>query len=69
MPFEVGTREFAWSLVPCSIILSLGSFYVARGELRTKARDLLGMKLISASVITLLFGVFMFVGTLIYLLR
>lgn len=69
MPFEAGTREFAWSLVPCSIILSLGSFYVARGELRTKARDLLGMKLIATSILTLLFGVAMFVGTLIYLLR
>ena len=69
MPFETGTRQFAWSLVPCSIILCFGSFYVARGELRTKARDLLGMKLIATSVITLLFGVAMFVGTLIYLLR
>ncbi len=68
MPFAAGTREFAWSLVPCSIILSLASFYVARGELRTKARDTLGLKLIAASVITLLFGVSMFVGTLIYLL-
>ena len=69
MPFEAGTREFAWSLVPCGIILSLGSFYVARGELRTRARDMLGLKLIGASMITLLFGVFMLVGTLIYLLR
>jgi hypothetical protein len=69
MPFEAGTREFAYSLVPCSIILSLGSLYVARGELRTKARDMLGMKLIGASVVTLLFGVAMFAGTLIYLLR
>lgn len=69
MPFEPGTREFAWSLVPCSIVVSVGSFYVARGELRAKARDMLGMKLIGASVITLLFGVALFVGTLIYLLR
>lgn len=69
MPFEPGTRGFAWSLLPCSVILSLASFYVARGEQRTKARDMLGMKLIGASVITLLFGVSMFVGTLIYLLR
>ena len=69
MPFEPGTREFAWSLVPCSIILSFGSLYVAHGELRTKARDMLALKLIGASVITLLFGVFMLVGTLIYLLR
>ena len=69
MPFEKGTRQFAWSLVPCSIILSLGSFYVARGELHIKARDMLGMKLIATSVITLLFGVAMFVGTMIYLLR
>ena len=69
MPFEKGTRQFAWSLVPCSIILTLGSFYVARGELRIKARDMLGMKLIATSVITLLFGVAMFVGTMIYLLR
>ena len=69
MPFEPGTREFAWSLVPCGIILSLGSFYVARGELGAKARDLLGLKLIGASVITFLFGLSMFAGTLIYLLR
>ena len=69
MPFERGTREFAWSLVPCGIILALASFYVARGEIRNKAHDLLGMKLIGASVITLLCGATMFVGTLVYLLR
>ena len=69
MPFAPGTRGFAWSLVPCSIVLFCGSFYVARGELRVKARDLLGMKLIAASIITFVFGVSIFVGTLIYLLR
>ncbi len=69
MPVEKGTREFALSLVACGAALSLASFYVARGELRLRHRSLLGNKLLASSLITLLFGVSMLVGSLIYLCR
>lgn len=69
MPYVKGTREFALALVVCGAILSLGSFYVARGELKLKARGLLGNKLVAASLITLLFGIGILVGSLIYLVR
>ena len=69
MPFVKGTREFALALIVCGVILSLGSFYVARGELKLKARGLLGNKLVAALVITLLFGLEMLVGSLVYLVR
>jgi hypothetical protein len=67
MPYVKGTREFAFALVVCGAILSLGSFYVARGELKLKARGLLGNKLVASSLITLLFGLGILVGSLIYL--
>lgn len=69
IPYVAGTREFALSLVVCGAILSLSSFYVARGELKLRARGLLGNKLLAASLITLLFGLGMFFGSLIYLGR
>ena len=69
MPYVKGTREFALALVACGAILSAGSFYVARGELKLKARGLLGNKLVAASLITLLFGIGILVGSLIYLVR
>ena len=69
MPYERGTREFALALMACGAILALGSFYVARGELGREARDLLGYKLIASSLITLLFGLSLFVGSAVYLLR
>ena len=65
MPFERGTREFTLSLIACGIILSAGSLYTLIGERRS--RSLLGMKLIAASSITLLFGIGLLVGSLVYL--
>lgn len=69
MPYVKGTREFALALAACGTILSLGSFYAARGELKLAARGLLGNKLLAASLITLLFGLSMLVGAIIYLTR
>ena len=69
MPFEKGTREFALAIMACGAILALSSFYVFRGEAKLKQRDLLGNKLLATSLITLLFGLSMFVGSLIYLGR
>lgn len=67
MPYVKGTREFAFALVVCGVILSVGSFYVARGEWKLEARGLLGNKLLAASSITLLFGLGMLVGAMLYL--
>lgn len=69
MPFEKGTREFAWAVVACGAVLALASFYVARGEWRLKHRGLLGDKMLASSLITLLFGVLMVVGAVVYLGR
>lgn len=67
MPFEKGTREFALAVMACGAILTLSSFYVVRGEMRVVHRDLLGNKLLAASFITLLFGMLMFIGSIVYL--
>jgi hypothetical protein len=67
MPYEKGTREFALAVMVCGAILSLASFYVARGEMSLKARGLLGNKLLASSIITLLFGMSMFIGSIVYL--
>ena len=67
MPFETGTREYALAIMACAAILMLSSFYVARGELRLSPRSLLGNKLLAASFITLLFGMLIFVGSMVYL--
>jgi hypothetical protein len=69
MPFVRGTREFALGVAACGVILSLGSFYVARGEWRLEARGLLGNKMLASSFITLLFGLGMLVWSLVYLGR
>lgn len=69
MPFEKGTREFVLALIVCSIILTLASLYVVRGEMRLKSRSLLGNKLLATSIITLLFGLLMLVGASVYLSR
>ena len=69
MPFEKGEREFVLAIMACSIILILSSFYVARGEMRLKSRSLLGNKLLATSLITLLFGMLMLVGAIVYLVR
>ncbi len=67
MPFEKGTREFGLGVMACGAILSLASFYVVRGELRLRARGLVGTKLLAASLMTLLFGLFMLLGFIVYL--
>ena len=67
MPFERGTPAFVLSLVPCGLVIASASFYVLRGELRLKARGLLGNKLVASSFITLLFGAAMLVGAVVHL--
>ena len=67
MPYAKGTREFAFAVMACGAILTLSSFYVVRGEMRIKPRPLLGDKLLAASLITLLFGASLLVGSISYL--
>ena len=67
MPYEKGTREFAFAVMACGAILSLASFYVVQGEIKLKLRPLVGNKLLAASLITLLFGMLMVVGSIVYL--
>ena len=69
MPFERGTREFALAAVACGAVLALSSFYVARGEMRLKARGLVGNKLLAASLLTLAFGILLLAGSVVYLSR
>lgn len=69
MPFEKGTREFALAIIACGVVLSLSSFYVVNGEKRLQSRSLLGMKLLVTATITLLFGLSMTVGAIIYLIQ
>ena len=69
MPFERGTREFAWAALACGVILSAGSFYAARGEWRVKPRLLVGTKLLVAAAITYLFGVGLAAWSLVWLAR
>ncbi|HYH83940.1 MAG TPA: hypothetical protein VEX60_00570 [Pyrinomonadaceae bacterium] len=67
MPFVKGTREFALAVAVCGAVLSMSSFYVARGEWRLKARGLLGDKLLASSLITLAFGLALLAGAVVYL--
>lgn len=69
MPFERGTREFALAVLAWGAALGLASLYVARGEARLKARSLVGTKMLVASVITLLLGALLVVGSVIFLAR
>ncbi|HEX5709043.1 MAG TPA: hypothetical protein VFX96_17205 [Pyrinomonadaceae bacterium] len=69
MPFVVGTREFALALIVTAAVLAPASFYVLRGEMRVKPRGLLGNKLLASSLITFVFAVALFVGSLIYLFK
>jgi hypothetical protein len=68
MPYVKGTREFAFAIMACGAIVTLSSFYVAQGEIKIKPRTLLGNKLLAASLITLLFGVAMMVGSIVKLI-
>ena len=69
MPFEKGTREFALAVMACGVVLSLSSFYVVAGEMRLKSRSLLGVKLLTTATITLLFGLSIAIGSMVYLIR
>lgn len=69
MPFEKGTREFVMAIMMCGAILAAASFYVMQGEAKLKHRSLVGNKLLAASVITLLFGILMLAGAIVYLRR
>jgi hypothetical protein len=66
MPYEKGTREFLLAIMAGSLILIVSSFYVARGEMRLKARPLVGNKLLASSLITLFFGILMLVAAIVY---
>jgi len=68
MPFQPGSRSFVLSLFPCGVVLSVVSLYVFLAEKR-KPRSLVGMKLFAASIITMLFGVSLCFGTLVYLVK
>jgi len=67
MPFAQGTREFGWAVAACGVLLTAASYYVARGEWRLGHRGLLGNKLLAASLITLLFGMALLAGSVVYL--
>jgi sugar phosphate permease len=69
MPYAKGTTEYALGIAACGAILTLSSFYVVRGETRLNSRSLLSIKLIVASLITLIFGLLMLVGSIVYLIR
>ena len=66
MPFERGTPAFALSLVPSGLFIALASAYVLRGELGYSSHGLLGMKLIVTTLITLVLGVALAAGSLVY---
>jgi hypothetical protein len=67
MPYSRGSREFALALIGWGAIMIVSSFYVVHGELKLKSRSLLGYKLLAASLITLLFGVAVLVGSIVHL--
>ena len=67
MPYAKGTREFALAVAACGLALTLSSLYVARGESKLKHRGLLGNKLLAASLITLVFGAMLALGSVVYL--
>jgi hypothetical protein len=52
----------------CGAIVTLSSFYVAKGEIKIKPRPLVGNKLLAASLITLLFGMALLVGSIVALI-
>ena len=69
MPYARGTREFALAVSACGALLILSSLYVARGELRLRHRGPLGDKLLASSLITLVFGLGVFVWSIVYFVR
>ena len=69
MPYEKGTRGFALAILACGVIISMSSFYVVEGERRLKSRSLLGLKLLAVASITLLFGLSIAIGSMVFLVR
>jgi hypothetical protein len=69
MPFVRGTPEYAFGLLAWGAILIPASLYVVRGELKLKARGRVGMRLLAASLLTLVLGVLLCVGSIVYLAR
>lgn len=67
MPYAAGTREFAFAVAAWGAVLAAASFYVARGELRLKARGQLGTRLLASSLITLVCGLGMLAVAVAYL--
>lgn len=67
MPFERGTREFAWAVAVYGAALAAGSYYMARGEWRLRHRGLLGQKLLATSLITLAFGLALLAFSFVHL--
>lgn len=55
------------ALMGWGAIMILSSVYVIRGEIKLKSRSLLGYKLLAASLITLLFGAILIVGSIVHL--
>jgi hypothetical protein len=69
MPYEKGTREFALALIICGAVLTFSGFYVVTGEWGEKHRPLFASRLLAASLITLIFGLALILGALLYLFR
>lgn len=67
MPFERGTRGFAWALLASGVALTLASLYAAAGELRGGPRSPVGKRLLVASLGTLLLGLLMLAGSAVRL--
>jgi hypothetical protein len=68
IPWKKGTPAFAVSLVLSGLFITAASFYVLRDELKPETRGLLGAKLVAATLITLVFGVGLVVGSVVYLI-
>jgi hypothetical protein len=69
MAYEKGTRDFALAVLACGVIFSVSSLYVVGGERRLKSRSLLNLKLLATASITFLFGLFMAIGSMVFLVR
>lgn len=67
MPFARGTREFVAALAAWGAVVALASLYVARGELRLRARTPAGDRLLAASLVTLPSGALVALGSLLRL--
>jgi hypothetical protein len=72
MPFVRGTPEYALGMTAYGAILTLSSYYVARGELggwkRFRFSRLVGNRLLIASLITLPCGALLFLGSIFFYL-